>query len=1693
MDSVEALQGLHRDLLILTESRLPSLQRLSEELDARLQEFRALLDKPAKKDASRKAIQSGKKHKKVKAKPILTSGAGTIEIDDETYSLNDEFKNAALQIADEIDIDEIEAAKLFLHAQQEAQDIDRSPLVVAILRFHRHRQLLLDCLRIIIHESVRETEDEDEGVEDLRARLGDVVKLILEVHDGTVANGSKYWRKCVDGMSSIEQWLQRLSDQLQRFSVTGQSLSPELSEVIDFQQQSLTTQHECLAAIASYLVKGSYTAADDVKFLVSKVRRLDKYDRILIHYVAVLGTSIAHFGGAEDVCSFEEASSIHQTIVSTKEAENWALRNFHAAVLTWWLAEFSARIPDSQDDGPLPQDMDAKKERSSLHTQFITALDDGAWHFALSISQDINRSDWYDPARAGLVSFLLHEAHLPTAEFAPPLEYLRDIVSTAIQAFTEALITNMPDTIRRLRSEEDASRKSMRSRFQPGNQDSELHLERFLVIASYAYEGDADAAITFWSDPDSNLYGFLQWAARRQTTPRVAAFCELVRALSDDEACADSVHRFLLDEGQAIAGKFRRTGSLSWSQIINELQFYATTIRDRPQPAQSNIYGNPQPLIDELVEPESSMMLECYLRLVTHLSIKSTSAREWVITNQDIQFHDLLFQLCSTTMESRLRACAFTTLSALCTAKTPETGLKFWSALDQWIYGASSTAQGNMAKSLVRQEQSPSSDQRLFAMLAAGFEEPNAFVHFLQSLATPFANESGLNDQLPFPENLGSTYRMPGMDGYVDFVLGRVFGDRIAQLDGLLQIRMLRLSCLNFTALCLSTFNEDLVTIANRSNVAVDDVIQTSSLSAYVMLHPFARVMEWMFNEKVVQALFATAHQNIEDVNNAATDSPLLLSLVTSIEVITLIMKLQPTYLDVVRPLIKTQSTAQRPSVANAALASFEDAILNNLQIIVDLGLYCGTGHQGLVLASLRLLQILSTSRKLVSSTATGFGYRTDRSKVIAILERNDDAERIARALISELQVDPRELEAGPDAPGYAIKTQILEFISSCLTTLRDRPTIAHVLLGFSCNHGSTLSVSEDGLFSHGLSLFHTVLRLAIDYPDYENGSFVYWTGSIKRSCVEILYTLWNSPLSSSLVLGELRESDYLFVQAITQVPVTTETLWDRRPFGDREFIVTESALAYRNFLQQRTAHYEFMARALRSVSQIGMPTLRSRIESTLLGTTSFPAVDSVANASVFDLFDFVELDLGLAPAPPTLTLIGELDFGICKKDPGNGPSQFDLEGVEELLLLRLADRRKSGQIPTPEAEAKAAEEKAQALFYVHALNQYQETLLAHREALKKWIQLVTIALECCKFDADVKTAFILTALQVVLPKLERFLVDDGFTAIELATLALSLLRHFDTASQSVEGRAGDFAKDRLYQLFRVSLLSVNNYDATPELRNVNYQTCYRYLRIVGKQPAKKSPLIKNILQTVKAAGERLMDVLCDDAVSGEPDCRVSALLVLNSLVALANREKSKYVLDGFARINFVGVLVDMIKGMPDDLRNATAAGESCYPGTEGRLILILIDVPTILAQYHALLALLLRVASTKPGAASVFDAGLFASVRDSLLFAIDPDIGLDFESPEAQSKFFDLMLAVLRVINAVVLSRGQQHEMTLKQAREFLIDCRPSMVGVFKRNAKIGVAKGEDGEDLTDLVDNFTLLIAATGFLEVRFLVLPH
>ncbi len=91
-----------------------------------------------------------------------------------------------------------------------------------------------------------------------------------------------------------------------------------------------------------------------------------------------------------------------------------------------------------------------------------------------------------------------------------------------------------------------------------------------------------------------------------------------------------------------------------------------------------------------------------------------------------------------------------------------------------------------------------------------------------------------------------------------------------------------------------------------------------------------------------------------------------------------------------------------------------------------------------------------------------------------------------------------------------------------------------------------------------------------------------------------------------------------------------------------------------------------------------------------------------------------------------------------------------------------------------------------------------------------------------------------------------------------------------------------------------------------------------------------------------------------------------------------------------------------------------------------------------------------------------------------------------DIDNPESLKKYYQLLLAVTRVVSSVVLSMGQQNERIMKNARTFLKENRPSILSVMKRHARIGGVQVEKSGDLGELVDNFVLLITMTGFLDV-------
>jgi nuclear pore complex protein Nup205 len=1167
------------------------------------------------------------------------------------------------------------------------------------------------------------------------------------------------------------------------------------------------------------------------------------------------------------------------------------------------------------------------KERSK---QFMDALKDGAFDFILSIAADVKSLDWHDPSRIGMRQWLQRKSPAILADGCKFEEYFQLSLMLQLEVFVDAFISNLPDVLRKLRVEEDEQRQLSQSH------EQDLDLERFLIIIAYSYEGRADAAMNFWSDPDSNLAGFMHWASRRASTPLVSAFCEMLQAISENDDCATAAHEFLLDEGHHSSGKMRRSQSLTWNQIFKELVFFSNKIREKPVPAQAIMYRTGKPSSDQAeTEPESAMMLECYLRLLTKLSSMSEVARQFLLREPNFNLVETVFQLASTQIPSRLRACAFLVLQAVMTRKNQDESFVMWSCVDTWVSGGYTASSGGHHRT--PQFAPAVFMERIFEEIASGFEEPNSFIQFLIALITPADQTNLLNDSLPFPETLGSSFRMPGVEIYVDFVLGLVFSSRANEVQDVHQLRLLRLSCLEFALTCLATFNEDLIIIGNETSIQLDSAISTTDLATYIRLHPFARVMEWMFNDKVMTALFNTIHQDANEVGSAAPDSPLVLGILRAVEVISKVLELQATYIDLVRPMIKLHSSHHRMPVANPAYASFEDGLVSHLNLVVDLGKYCGNGHSDLTLCCLKLLEKLSTSSKVISTWHSGLSRVPHRNKAIVAMEANGEHESIARALVSEI-TEPLDLGQEAGSSSYMTKIHILDFLHACLQATSKRPTIAHLLLGFKCGADS-LDIDPNGAFASQTSLFHNVLRLILETPAGDTQGMRQWLIGLKFRSMRILHILWSSPLSSAFVVEELRENEFFFHLLLRDVVLQPTLPWEGQDISLPQFPITEGAPTLTEFLALRAMSFEYLAMELCSISQSRLPTIKRRIFDALNGQITGEGEEAVSTPTIFDLFDFL-LPAGLWDiGVPDLVVHKDLDLRICLEDDVDGNSVYNIDRVREVLLLKSAEMRSKGAVISTQDLAAMDREEAMIIEYLICENRQKQIESQGLRVLQTWTRLLLVMIESNDFKGTTQISFLLQALQAILPSLELFASERPAEALELAKLSKILLFKLDLSPPTNDERErqtiGHLVSDKLYQLFQICLQAIGKWTGSPELRAIYYSICYRYLTgmvdkgllMAGRQKTMK---------TIQVYGERLINVICDDAYGSDTPCQTAALILLTALVNMGRHEDDNHVVETLNKLNFIGILVDSLRNMMEEWADITQSGKSepmclCY------------------------------------------------------------------------------------------------------------------------------------------------------------------
>lgn len=207
---------------------------------------------------------------------------GKIKAFDEEYNLNKDFQELVLQVADGLELDEIEAAKLTILAEDDETTLGRSRKECAVIRFHQQRNYLLNCMLLLLELSKEEEQLLEEDIGESLGYLGQYVnENILRASVPGATNTSSLPRfvpACMATMHEIRVWLQRLTEQVTSAAVLGRASDVQFQETIELTYISLIQQHELLSVILCHAIEKHVAVEQDFIDFLRVLRMSTRYD-----------------------------------------------------------------------------------------------------------------------------------------------------------------------------------------------------------------------------------------------------------------------------------------------------------------------------------------------------------------------------------------------------------------------------------------------------------------------------------------------------------------------------------------------------------------------------------------------------------------------------------------------------------------------------------------------------------------------------------------------------------------------------------------------------------------------------------------------------------------------------------------------------------------------------------------------------------------------------------------------------------------------------------------------------------------------------------------------------------------------------------------------------------------------------------------------------------------------------------------------------------------------------------------------------------------------------------------------------------------------------------------------------------------------------------------------------------------------
>ncbi|WBW74722.1 nucleoporin Nup186 [Schizosaccharomyces osmophilus] len=1445
--------------------------------------------------------------------------SGEAELNGMVCKLNETFIKQSLTISSKLSMDEIQSACLLQKGVEASQALDRTPIQAALYMFFLSREQLLESLELLTKiASFRDLDSE-------------IAKALRSYLNSLCNAGKDIVKTCCDFVTILDT---KITETL-RSEANGQVLG--IADVVDFQEyiklshEAHIAELETVAIILYHLSELGLLQQSHFESLLSTLSKNEPNSKIAVLILPSLLSFLKKLLQVEFLPEGDGKLSvapptlqhIHHLLIKTA-ASSWSCPQFKQILGIWWLTYLNeackhiVNVPSFIDYALTIKDPASDIIHAGVFSDIITFV-------ILPFRQaDDERMEW---------SFAFKPRSRLSTSWPTIRPLLVNIIFSKFRSFCQSFISYMPEILKVLRLLEEDKYLTNAAHSDSATEDLQyvfFPFEEFYHLLSSIYTYDKSWSLDFWSDIESDMYGFLTWSMESQIPGITTSFTLLLVSICTNEFTATKVHE-LMSEPAAETSHFDNSAvtGTNWSYIFNVFHYYISQLKPIQTVVTSSGVARVHTEPGE-IDINSSFILQGYVLLFATVTRNSSQILVSLCEDQTLNPTGTFFELLECRLIESVRCTILTALESMSHQSSGFLNNALWNYLDNWfITSVLFDIDGGLApipfaiNSKNVFPKSPSAFGPLLNNIRRLTATPGMRIAFIKFLTSLIRSKNELSVTLTFPENLGSSYRASGVKPYVDFVIETLVLSS-TQWRTMHDAESLKItnSCLQFISAVFDDLNLNLLIYFRLFGNRIKDKVQNNSLYVYLTRHPAIYLLEAVFVENVYSGLFDLVEFGFDQIEDVAVPPLLVSTVLQSLFILRDVLALQRELFKNVIPYITELGISKHILDLTISRRAYREVFMTRISSIVHLALLVGSRHQCFVQPAIEILGFLVDSEGFMNKGST------DENKLLCSIVRTaNESKRIIFGFIRAFEFRSRMLLSSGSESSF-----ILRFLLNNLKQSKGIFSLALLILGFDISSTNAVIVrDEPGYVGSQISLLNSLLNF-IELRTQDD--VVLETPLVMVEALEIVAHLCSSPLTYEATLAVLRDRPHFLVNLVNVEPIISQS-----SIQNLESLSTEEVNVFSRCLHARAQVMTMLLTEIHFTSSLGKKKQSKEYVTSLIGSADRLRTSQLSQKSsgfkILDFMDILRIDnRKIASELPKVPGFN-LSMFVTKFDNGVNDFQFDTDRVVKMYKLLFDTEASTMEGTNEEKEVwyNQKREKLQDLSNRLDLFNARVVFLQHvHDCLESWARLTGVLIEDCHssipevyFDE-----FIWELLRLLLPGASNYSLENqntvSVTTAVIETIVPYALKKMNALKSEEYGKLTYFVEG-VHGII-VSLIKGIQCQSSDESIRENlygsllsilttFQKCTSTLSREDGDPEFLKTLDKCMNSSLLSSS--FLDVLTKDALYTSGSCWELSVITLNFLHRLSP-DISTHLYKYYLRRNFIGSFVDAFSKIFSDI-----------------------------------------------------------------------------------------------------------------------------------------------------------------------------